>query len=242
LCSSHDRFTDICLCQYIALDPTTPDQFVAVREDGIWAGSIEDGNEAALETFALSFFTKAEPKGRTPHQLNGTAKPTESVPDEAARALYEKWAAEVATSFASALVAVGGERKTPKKLEIRNRNPRASIPTTVTTDTKAILLAQFPYLPSAATLCKKDACLLVKEDPSGLRACKHDVERLFRASGSYSYDWLRQERIRWHPDRFGRLCTEEWRETGRKLAEEMFKIIDSLIADLAGARATMGGV
>ena len=53
-----------------------------------------------------------------------------------------------------------------------------------------------------------------------------------RASALYCYEWLRQERLRWHPDRFGRLCDEGWRESGKKMAEEMFKIIDSLMEDL----------
>jgi hypothetical protein len=73
---------------------------------------------------------------------------------------------------------------------------------------------------------------MLKSDAQGLRACKHDVERLLRASGLYSYEWLRQERIRWHPDRFGRLCEERWREEGRRLAEEMFKTIDILMGEM----------
>ena len=65
-----------------------------------------------------------------------------------------------------------------------------------------------------------------------IKACRHDVEVMLRASGLYEYEWLRQERIRWHPDRFGRLCAEEWREDGKRMAEEMFKIVDALMEDL----------
>ena len=80
-----------------------------------------------------------------------------------------------------------------------------------------------------------------KAEADGLRACKHDVERLLKASGLYSYEWLKQERIRWHPDRFGRLCEEGWRERGRKIAEEMFKIIDGLMAEVEASRNAGGG-
>jgi hypothetical protein len=58
------------------------------------------------------------------------------------------------------------------------------------------------------------------------------VEKLLKASGLYSYEWLRQERLRWHPDRFGRLCHEDWRETGKKLSGEMFKLMSALIEDI----------
>lgn len=48
----------------------------------------------------------------------------------------------------------------------------------------------------------------------------------------YSYEWLRQERLRWHPDRFGRLCEEGWREKGKKMAGEMFKLMSVLIEEI----------
>lgn len=146
-----------------------------------------------------------------------------------------KWATKAANEFASALAANGGRGKVPKKLEIRNRMPRVATPTNI--DGQAKLMTNFPYLPTAVTVCIQPACTIAKADSTGLRACKHDVERLFRGSGSYSYEWLRQERIRWHPDRFGALCQPEWRENGRRLSEEMFKIIGSLMEDLEKARA-----
>jgi hypothetical protein len=76
------------------------------------------------------------------------------------------------------------------------------------------------------------SCVGLKDEKGGLRACRHDVERFLKASGLYSYEWLKQERIRWHPDRFGRLCEEGWREEGRKVAEEMFKVIDILMGEI----------
>lgn len=221
------------------------DQFVAIRQDGTWAGSTDDNSEEALESFALNFFSRAKPQSKSKskskadshHQPSDIPKPTEVVPDAAAQALYEKWETDVAMSFVAALAANGGKAKGPRKLQIRSQSSRASIPTTVNAGTEG-KLKQFPYLPEALAICKLDSCVLLKDDPEGLRACKHDIEQLFRASGLYSYEWLRQERIRWHPDRFGRLCEEDWRETGRKLSEEMFKMIDSLMNDLEKAGRT----
>lgn len=243
--------------QYLSLDSTTPDQFIAIRSNGTWAGSIDDSNEDALEAFTLNFFARSKPKSKAkpPPKSNGyhhqqasstIPRPEETTPDAATQALYEKWATETASVFASALAArsqatpspptnakgTPARPRAPKKLQIRSQSSRAGIPATSSTSSNAKLLTTFPHPPAALTTCALPACTPHKSDPAGLRACKHDVERLLRASGLYSYEWLRQERIRWHPDRFGRLCEESWREEGRRLAEEMFKIIDSLITDL----------
>jgi hypothetical protein len=224
---------------YISLDSTTPDQFVAIRQDRTWAGSIDDNSEEALEAFALNYFSRRKSKPRAKakdqDQPNGAPKPTETIPDAASQALYEKWSTEVAMSFASALAAITGKAKAPKKLQIRSQSSQASVPTSVGGDKKGKPLSEFPYLPEAITTCRLDTCRLLKAEPEGLRACQHDVDGLFRASGLYSYEWLKQERIRWHPDRFGRLCEEGFREEGRRLSEEMFKMIDILMSELVAA-------
>ncbi|KAF1976194.1 hypothetical protein BU23DRAFT_42747 [Bimuria novae-zelandiae CBS 107.79] len=260
---------------YLALDPIVSDQFVALRNDGTWAGSIADENSTALEAFAQNFFRRmAKPKARAKSQspppgtqeprngnyANGTpARVVEPTPEELE--VYKQWSTSTGLLLASALAATvptatpspapstpttAPKRRAPKKLQIRSQSSSASIPRPASDPStqppsarvpQANLLTSFPYVPPTVTTCVQPVCALQKADPNGLRACKHDVERLLRASGTYGYEWLRQERLRWHPDRFGRLCAEEWRDEGRKLAEEMFKIIDILIADLESARA-----
>lgn len=244
---------------FVVLDPTTTDQFIAIRNDGTWAGSIDDINEDALEDFALNFFTRAKrPRHRSQsNHRDGSAAPRVSSPSKKAnpttQALYEQWAKETASILASALAAIGTPtsppplnadgslplRPKPRKLQVRSQSdthsspPQIPKPTTLPTG----LLLAFPYLPAAITICSLPSCELHKSEPQGIKACRHDVENLMRASGSYSYEWLRQERLRWHPDRFGRLCDESWRESGRKMAEEMFKIIDALMEDLKNANS-----
>jgi hypothetical protein len=242
---------------FIALDSTISDQFIAIRNDGTWAGSIDDVNEDALEDFALNFFGKAK-KSQQRSQSNhrngeGTppAPPMNAKPDAATQALYEQWSKDVASRLASALAAIATPsspppssspsdipfRPKPRKLQVRSQsNPQPpSIPTAAPATAK--LLVAFPYLPPAVTTCAIPSCELVKSDPLSIKACRHDVEMFLRASGLYSYEWLRQERLRWHPDRFGRLCDENWREEGKKMAEEMFKIIDILMEDLRSAES-----
>ncbi|CAO2653002.1 Nn.00g024130.m01.CDS01 [Neocucurbitaria sp. VM-36] len=227
---------------FIALDPTSSDQFIAIRNDGTWAGSIEDTNEDALESFALNFFAKAKRKSKaSASQENGqppAAVPTaHTKPDAATQALYEKWSKETATALASASAATGGSKpKAPRKLQVRSQSSASdasSIPPRPVTSAK--LLTSFPYLPSRITTCALTTCSILKSEPDGIQACQHDVERLLRASGLYSYEWLRQERLRWHPDRFGRLCEESWREAGKKMAGEMFKLMSVLIEELRAA-------
>lgn len=228
------------------LDPTTPDQFIAIRNDGTWAGSIDDINEIALSSFATNFFQLANSRSKSrsnPNpqtngfhaQANGNSKPQLLTPDPATQASYEKWATNTAKMFASALATNTGAKRTPKKLQIRTPSQNSvpsSIPPVANSAPRVKPLTAFPYLPRSITICQLPICTIVKSDPKGLRACRHDVERLLRASGLYSYEWLRQERIRWHPDRFGRLCEESWREEGSRLAEEMFKTIDILMVEM----------
>jgi hypothetical protein len=287
---------------YLNLDPGNSDQFIAIRHDGTWAGSIDaDANEEALEAFAHNFFSRPKPaKAREPspqtrpkaksqpsprpaqppqqnhnrpqsntynnnrsnqHNPNNpnyrsgntngahipppqiptpTPTPIPPIPDAQSQALYNRWATETATMLASALAANNApspsatpsttsksRSRPPKKIQIRSSS--TSIPTT----SVGQLMTSFPYLPPSLTVCIVPVCVLYKRDPGGLRACKHDVERLLKASGLYSREWLKQERIRWHPDRFGRLCDVGFREEGRKLSEEMFKAVDALLVEEA---------
>jgi hypothetical protein len=194
-----------------------------------------------------NFFSRAKTKHKAETngnpQSKGVPQSAGMTPDAAAQILYKKWAADVASSFTMAQAALANRTKTPKKLEIRSNSSPASIPTTsINPSVQGKLFSQFPYLPSELATCALPLCTStsVKADAEGLGACKHDVWRLFRASGLYSYEWLRQERIRWHPDKFGRLCEESFRVRGIKLAEEMFKMIEGLMSDLEAA-GTMDG-
>jgi len=227
---------------FITLDPTSVDQFIAIRNDGTWAGSIDDINEEALETFALNFFARAKKKTKpstsqsSGQMPNGTTNSTEAKPDAATQVLYEKWSTEAAVMFAAASAAAGGAKpKAPRKLQVRSQSSSSDVarpPLQRMPSASPKLLSMFPYLPSTVTTCNLTACTILKSEPESIHACQHDVEKLLRASGLYSYEWLRQERLRWHPDRFARLCEEEWRETGKKLAGEMFKLMSVLIEDL----------
>ena len=232
---------------FIALDPTTTDQFIAIRNDGTWAGSTDDINEDALEAFALNFFTKAKKsQHRSQSGTETSSKPSiNTIPDTSVQALYEKWSRDTSMKFASALAAIGTPsspslsphsdiplRPKPRKLQVRSQSDTQSPSSSTSASASTSLLVAFPYLPPAVTTCALPSCELLKSDPLSIKACRHDVEVLMRASALYCYEWLRQERLRWHPDRFGRLCDEGWRESGKKMAEEMFKIIDSLMEDL----------
>lgn len=231
---------------FFALDPTSSDQFIAIRIDGTWAGSIDDVNEKALETFALNFFAKAKSR----HQSKPSASQSNGqIPNNnasanaqataATQALYEKWSQETATMFASASSAVNGPpSKAPRKLQVRSQSGSSDAttpPLQRSSSAPTRLLSTFPYLPSTITICNLTACTILKSDTDSIHACQHDVEKLLRASGLYSYEWLRSERLRWHPDRFGRLCEESWRESGKKMAGEMFKLMSVLIEEIRAA-------
>ena len=92
------------------------------------------------------------------------------------------------------------------------------------------LIAEFPHLPVEVCNCEDTLCWSRKTQ-SGLFACRHDVETLLRGSGQYSWEWLRTERLPWHPDRFGRKCKPEMREMLILRAGEMFTIFEELIVE-----------
>ena len=62
-----------------------------------------------------------------------------------------------------------------------------------------------------------------------LDACRHTIERLYRASGGDLQERLKQEKLEWHPDRFAK-CKQWCREEMQRKATEMFKIIGLLEA------------
>lgn len=61
-----------------------------------------------------------------------------------------------------------------------------------------------------------------------LKACPHTIARLYRASGADLRQTLKEEKKKWHPDRFQR-CPEPWRQEMVAKAQEMFKIIGILM-------------
>lgn len=90
-------------------------------------------------------------------------------------------------------------------------------------------LQQFPHLPTAARTCRERDCESRRAD-TGLLSCRHDVESLLRTSPRYSEEWLRSERLRWHPDRFGRKCHPRHKAALEKQATAMYVIFEELIA------------
>lgn len=91
------------------------------------------------------------------------------------------------------------------------------------------VLTTFPHLPIGVCVCKEVSCTSEKEEPGSLRACRHDVERFFRASGMYDYTWLKKQRLAWHPDRFGQRCDPDFRRELRRKAEKMYQIFEILM-------------
>ncbi|KAK8091109.1 hypothetical protein PG994_000614 [Apiospora phragmitis] len=92
-------------------------------------------------------------------------------------------------------------------------------------------LAQFPQLPDEVCTCEELACKFEKAKEGGLAACEHDLEQVLRASGKYSRDWLRKERLRWHPDQIAKKCDPTMRDLLIKQATTMYAQFEVLIAN-----------
>jgi len=98
-------------------------------------------------------------------------------------------------------------------------------------------LTTFPHLAVSLCICNNVECRGRKAEEGGLGACQHDVERILRASGNYSMEWLRKERLQWHPDRFGRRCHPDFKEALQKKATELYSIFETLIEKERGDAA-----
>lgn len=86
----------------------------------------------------------------------------------------------------------------------------------------------FPAPPLEISICELVACKNRKID-STLMSCVHDMETLLRASGEYSYQWLKNQAINWHPDRIGQRTEPEFRAEANKKSTEMFSIFQELM-------------
>jgi len=87
----------------------------------------------------------------------------------------------------------------------------------------------FPFLPKDVCTCGEPQCVSRKSE-TGLGACRHDVERLLRGGveGAYSAKWLKEESLKWHPDRWEKILDQDFRAEGKKIVTEMFVILKML--------------
>lgn len=90
-------------------------------------------------------------------------------------------------------------------------------------------ITTFPKLSDFADSCRKHECEPMKEDSDGLAICVHDLEGLLRGSGCYSRAFLKEERNKWHPDKFARFCHPDHRDELKNKAERMFVLMGILM-------------
>lgn len=87
----------------------------------------------------------------------------------------------------------------------------------------------FPVMTDYVNTCDKLDCKQRKEDPSLPGICIHDLSTLLSASGNYSYEWLKDGRNIWHPDRFVRFCQPGQAERLKPMTECMFVMYGKLM-------------
>jgi methylenetetrahydrofolate dehydrogenase (NADP+)/methenyltetrahydrofolate cyclohydrolase/formyltetrahydrofolate synthetase len=91
-------------------------------------------------------------------------------------------------------------------------------------------LCSFPTMTSyVLDACTKAECQPLREDISLLGICVHDLLALLEGSGRYSYEWLKEGRNCWHPDRFARFCHPGHADRLKPMAEQMFVMYGMLM-------------
>ncbi|MBE7182058.1 MAG: SH3 domain-containing protein, partial [Terriglobus roseus] len=90
-------------------------------------------------------------------------------------------------------------------------------------------------IPPAVRSCSQPSCRVWAGVPKAqassvqtLGTCVHDIERFFRCVPDYGAEWLRHERLRWHPDRFRQRCTDEAKDVLGPKAASMFATLTAL--------------
>lgn len=90
-------------------------------------------------------------------------------------------------------------------------------------------LSSFPPMAEYVNDCNRHDCQARKEEVSSVGICIHDLNILLEGSGSYSYEWLKEGRNVWHPDRFARFCQSGYAEGLKPKAEQVFVLYGILM-------------
>ena len=56
--------------------------------------------------------------------------------------------------------------------------------------------------PEIAEQCRDVSCELRRKEPGNITTCKHEIKSTIQGSGNFNAAFLKQERLRWYPDRF----------------------------------------
>ena len=91
-------------------------------------------------------------------------------------------------------------------------------------------LREFPPLSEYMDVCAKAACISVKGNLQ-LGICVHELQTLLEGSCCYCYEWLKEERNVWHPDKFVRFCHPNYKDELKVSAQEVF-VMYGMLMDL----------
>jgi hypothetical protein len=89
-------------------------------------------------------------------------------------------------------------------------------------------LHDFPPLRDYMSECVNAACQPLKITTQ-IGICVHDLHTLLEGSGQYCYDWLKEERNVWHPDKFARYCHPARKGQLKGSAQEVFVLYGVLM-------------
>ena len=105
-------------------------------------------------------------------------------------------------------------------------------------------LVAFPAFPVGANVCVRLSCQATKTRKS-LGICGHDLQYLLSGAEEYAVAMIKDERNKWHPDRFTRFCHPAASTELSDKASQLFVLLSDLLeqagqADGAGRGAGHG--
>ena len=89
----------------------------------------------------------------------------------------------------------------------------------------------FPNLTNFSK-CKEVACEAVKKEFGSIGICVHDLEKVYRAAPQYTREFLKGERMKWHPDKVARYCHPAVKESVKHKSQQMFVMLTMLMEHL----------
>ncbi|CAI6342192.1 unnamed protein product [Periconia digitata] len=114
-----------------------------------------------------------------------------------------------------------------KKVDAREAYTRWKTTTTLLMGAGAGAIRAFPDPKKYMDTCRNERCELAKGGELGI--CAHDLKKLLSGSDAFSFEFLKTERLKWHPDSFGRYCHPDHREELKAKSQALFVLFGVLM-------------
>lgn len=91
------------------------------------------------------------------------------------------------------------------------------------------LIKKFPSMADYVPVCAVAGCRAAAVLPG---VCVHNLAQMLQGSDRYSAEFLKKDRLAWHPDKFAKWCAPEAAKDLKAKAEQVFKLFGILLEEV----------